>query len=74
MMGNGTYGLSVMLVLPALRGSKKTFVVNHLAWLIGSMGVLVLDFFVSLKETPLQIQVMTLVVNKKKKNTDLKTV
>lgn len=47
MMGNGTYGLSVMLVLPALRGSKKTFIINHLAWLIGSMGVLVLDFFVT---------------------------
>lgn len=47
MMGNGTYGLSVMLVLPALKGSKRAFIVNHLAWLIGSMGVLVLDFFVT---------------------------
>lgn len=47
MMGNGTYGLSVMLVLPALRGSKQAFVINHLAWLIGSMGVLILDFFVT---------------------------
>ncbi|XP_033833038.1 lysosomal amino acid transporter 1 homolog [Periophthalmus magnuspinnatus] len=47
MMGNGTYGLSVMLVLPALRGSKHAFIMNHLAWLIGSMGVLILDFFVT---------------------------
>ncbi|XP_072313798.1 lysosomal amino acid transporter 1 homolog [Eucyclogobius newberryi] len=47
MMGNGTYGLSVMLVLPALRGSKQAFILNHLAWLIGSMGVLILDFFVT---------------------------
>ncbi|XP_055003678.1 LOW QUALITY PROTEIN: lysosomal amino acid transporter 1 homolog [Boleophthalmus pectinirostris] len=47
MMGNGTYGLSVMLVLPALRGSKQAFIINHLAWLIGSMGVLILDFFVT---------------------------
>ncbi|XP_028276422.1 lysosomal amino acid transporter 1 homolog [Parambassis ranga] len=47
MMGNGTYGLSVILVLPALRGSKQTFIIKHLAWLIGSLGVLVLDFFVT---------------------------
>lgn len=47
MMGNGTYGLSVILVLPALRGSRQTFIINHLAWLIGSLGVLILDFFVT---------------------------
>ncbi|KAM4566863.1 lysosomal amino acid transporter 1 homolog isoform 2-T2 [Odontesthes bonariensis] len=46
MMGNGTYGLSVILVLPALRGSKQNFIIKHLAWLVGSLGVLVLDFFV----------------------------
>lgn len=47
MMGNGTYGLSVIVVLPALAGSKQTFILKHLAWLIGSLGVLLLDFFVS---------------------------
>lgn len=47
MLGNGTYGLSVMLVLPALTGSRRAFVINHLAWLIGSMGVLILDFCVT---------------------------
>ncbi|XP_029965294.1 lysosomal amino acid transporter 1 homolog [Salarias fasciatus] len=47
MMGNGTYGLSVIVVLPALRGSKHSFIIKHLAWLIGSMGVLVLDFLVT---------------------------
>ncbi|XP_030008940.1 lysosomal amino acid transporter 1 homolog [Sphaeramia orbicularis] len=47
MMGNGTYGLSVVVVLPALRGSKQTFIINHLAWLIGSLGVLILDLFVT---------------------------
>ncbi|KAF7668947.1 hypothetical protein LDENG_00267540 [Lucifuga dentata] len=47
MMGNGTYGLSVILVLPALRGSKQTFIIKHLAWLIGSLGVLILDFFIT---------------------------
>lgn len=47
MMGNGTYGLSVIVVLPALKGSKQTFIIKHLAWLIGSLGVIVLDFFVT---------------------------
>lgn len=47
MMGNGTYGLSVIVVLPALKDSKQTFIIKHLAWLIGSLGVLILDFFVT---------------------------
>ncbi|XP_030600419.1 lysosomal amino acid transporter 1 homolog [Archocentrus centrarchus] len=47
MMGNGTYGLSVIVVLPALKGSKQTFIIKHLAWLIGSLGVLILDCFVT---------------------------
>uniref|UniRef100_A0A665W250 Solute carrier family 66 member 1 n=1 Tax=Echeneis naucrates TaxID=173247 RepID=A0A665W250_ECHNA len=47
MMGNGTYGLSVIVVLPALKGSKQTFIIKHLAWLIGSLGVLILDFLVT---------------------------
>ncbi|KAJ8368009.1 hypothetical protein SKAU_G00080370 [Synaphobranchus kaupii] len=47
MMGNGTYGLSLIVVLPALKGSKSLFLLRHLAWLIGSLGVLFLDFFIS---------------------------
>ncbi|XP_070827355.1 lysosomal amino acid transporter 1 homolog [Chaetodon trifascialis] len=47
MMGNGTYGLSVILVLPSLKGSKQTFIIKHLAWLIGSLGVLILDLLVT---------------------------
>ncbi|XP_029111314.1 lysosomal amino acid transporter 1 homolog [Scleropages formosus] len=47
MLGNGTYGLSLIVVLPALTGSKSTFILNHLAWLIGSLGVLLLDVFIS---------------------------
>lgn len=47
MMGNGTYGLSVIVVLPALGGSKQAYIIKHLAWLIGSLGVLILDFFVT---------------------------
>ncbi|KAJ8410752.1 hypothetical protein AAFF_G00187090 [Aldrovandia affinis] len=47
MLGNGTYGLSLIVVLPALNGSKSLFILNHLAWLIGSLGVLFLDFFIT---------------------------
>ncbi|XP_077398278.1 lysosomal amino acid transporter 1 homolog [Festucalex cinctus] len=49
MMGNGTYGLSVIMVLPTLKDSKHNFIIKHLAWLIGSLGVLVLDFFVTIQ-------------------------
>ncbi|XP_049581468.1 lysosomal amino acid transporter 1 homolog [Syngnathus scovelli] len=49
MMGNGTYGLSVIMVLPTLKDSKQKFIIKHLAWLIGSQGVLVLDFFVTIQ-------------------------
>ncbi|XP_061537919.1 lysosomal amino acid transporter 1 homolog [Phycodurus eques] len=49
MMGNGTYSLSIIMVLPALKDSKKNFIFKHLAWLIGSMGVLILDFFVTIQ-------------------------
>ncbi|MBN3299725.1 LAAT1 protein, partial [Amia calva] len=47
MLGNGTYGLSLIVILPALKSSKSIFILNHLAWLIGSLGVLFLDFFIS---------------------------
>ncbi|KAM9801078.1 lysosomal amino acid transporter 1 homolog [Neosynchiropus ocellatus] len=49
MMGNTMYGLSVILVLPALRNSKRTFIIKHLAWLISSFGVLILDLFITLQ-------------------------
>ncbi|XP_053729704.1 lysosomal amino acid transporter 1 homolog [Synchiropus splendidus] len=49
MMGNTMYGASVILVLPALRSSKLTFIIKHLAWLISSLGVLVLDLFITLQ-------------------------
>ncbi|KAM9812359.1 lysosomal amino acid transporter 1 homolog isoform X1 [Syngnathus typhle] len=49
MMGNGTYGLSIIMVLPTLKDSKQKFIIKHLAWLIGSQGVLVLDFFVTIQ-------------------------
>ncbi|KAM6945957.1 lysosomal amino acid transporter 1 homolog [Aplochiton taeniatus] len=49
MMGNGTYGLSVMVVLPSLKGSRRDFLLKHLPWIIGSLGVLLLDLFVTVQ-------------------------
>ncbi|XP_075720137.1 lysosomal amino acid transporter 1 homolog isoform X2 [Rhinoderma darwinii] len=47
MLGNFTYGLSLVLKLPAIRHIKNRYIVHHLPWLIGSFGVLVLDFFMT---------------------------
>lgn len=47
MMGNSTYGLSLLVKLPGLKGPKNIFILDHLAWLIGSFGVLFLDFFIT---------------------------
>ncbi|CAI9596157.1 unnamed protein product, partial [Staurois parvus] len=47
MLGNFTYGLSLVLKLPAVRHNKNQYVIHHLPWLIGSFGVLVLDFFMT---------------------------
>ncbi|MGH0131712.1 UNVERIFIED_CONTAM: hypothetical protein FKN15_036389 [Acipenser sinensis] len=38
MMGNSTYGLSLLVKLPGLKGPKNIFILDHLAWLIGSFG------------------------------------
>ncbi|XP_072264122.1 lysosomal amino acid transporter 1 homolog [Pyxicephalus adspersus] len=47
MLGNFTYGLSLVLKLPAVRHNKNQYIMHHLPWLIGSFGVLVLDFFIT---------------------------
>ncbi|NXP74189.1 LAAT1 protein, partial [Ramphastos sulfuratus] len=47
MMGNCTYGLSLVLKMPATKSSQALYFVHHLPWLIGSFGVLFLDVFVS---------------------------
>ncbi|XP_053566061.1 lysosomal amino acid transporter 1 homolog [Bombina bombina] len=47
MLGNFTYGLSLLLKLPVIRQYKSEYVIHHLPWLIGSFGVLVLDFFMT---------------------------
>ncbi|NXK51105.1 LAAT1 protein, partial [Chauna torquata] len=47
MLGNCTYGLSLVLKMPATESSRALYFLHHLPWLIGSFGVLFLDIFVS---------------------------
>ncbi|NXM30608.1 LAAT1 protein, partial [Oxyruncus cristatus] len=46
-MGNCTYGLSLVLKMPKTKSSRGISFVHHLPWLIGSFGALFLDIFVS---------------------------
>ncbi|NXD87107.1 LAAT1 protein, partial [Halcyon senegalensis] len=47
MGGNCTYGLSLVLKMPAPASFRALYFLHHLPWLIGSFGVLFLDVFVS---------------------------
>ncbi|XP_006002213.1 lysosomal amino acid transporter 1 homolog [Latimeria chalumnae] len=47
MMGNGTYGLSLVIKVPGINEPRNTYILHHLAWLIGSFGVLLLDIFMT---------------------------
>ncbi|XP_078420671.1 lysosomal amino acid transporter 1 homolog [Cetorhinus maximus] len=47
MLGNTTYGLSVAVNVPENKASAKKYILHHLAWLIGSFGVLLVDFFIT---------------------------
>ncbi|NXA40388.1 LAAT1 protein, partial [Eudromia elegans] len=47
MMGNGMYGLSLVLKMPAAESFRALYFLHHLPWLLGSFGVLFLDIFVS---------------------------
>ncbi|NXP46321.1 LAAT1 protein, partial [Heliornis fulica] len=47
MMGNCTYGLSLLLKMPSTASFQATYLLHHLPWLLGSFGVLFLDIFVS---------------------------
>ncbi|XP_009908316.1 lysosomal amino acid transporter 1 homolog isoform X1 [Dryobates pubescens] len=49
MMGNCTYGLSLVLKMPATKSFQALYFLHHLPWLIGSFGVLLLDVFVTLQ-------------------------
>ncbi|NWR57770.1 LAAT1 protein, partial [Bucorvus abyssinicus] len=47
MLGNCTYGLSLVLKMPATKSFRAVYFLHHLPWLIGSFGVLFLDVLVS---------------------------
>lgn len=49
-LGNTTYGLSVLLKNPEEGQGEKSYLIHHLPWLIGSLGTLSLDIFVSFNE------------------------
>ncbi|KFO10313.1 Lysosomal amino acid transporter 1, partial [Balearica regulorum gibbericeps] len=49
MMGNCTYGLSLVLKMPATKSFRALYFLHHLPWLLGSFGVLFLDVFVTLQ-------------------------
>ncbi|XP_065496328.1 lysosomal amino acid transporter 1 homolog [Caloenas nicobarica] len=49
MVGNCTYGLSLVLKMPTPESSQALYLLRHLPWLIGSFGVLFLDIFVSVQ-------------------------
>ncbi|NWX21922.1 LAAT1 protein, partial [Aegotheles bennettii] len=49
MVGNCTYGLSLVLKMPAAESLRALYFLHHLPWLIGSFGVLFLDIFVTLQ-------------------------
>lgn len=47
MLGNTTYGLSVIVKVPKNKASAQNYILHHLAWLIGSFGVLLVDFLIT---------------------------
>ncbi|XP_041859491.1 lysosomal amino acid transporter 1 homolog isoform X2 [Melanotaenia boesemani] len=58
-LGNTTYGLSVLLKNPEQGQAEKSYLVHHLPWLIGSLGTLSLDLIISVqfmiyRKTPAQ--------------------
>ena len=42
MLGNTLYGLSVLLKNPEVGQSEGSYLLHHLPWLVGSLGVLLL--------------------------------
>ncbi|XP_037096247.1 lysosomal amino acid transporter 1 homolog [Syngnathus acus] len=48
-LGNTTYGLSVLMKNPDQGQGENSYVIHHLPWLIGSLGTLVLDLFISVQ-------------------------
>ncbi|KTG05665.1 hypothetical protein cypCar_00029064 [Cyprinus carpio] len=50
-LGNTTYGISVLLKNPDPGQGEASYIIHHLPWLIGSLGTLSLDLIVSFKAT-----------------------
>ncbi|XP_034393640.1 lysosomal amino acid transporter 1 homolog isoform X1 [Cyclopterus lumpus] len=48
-LGNTSYGLSVLLKNPDEGQGEKSYIIHHLPWLIGSLGTLSLDLIISLQ-------------------------
>lgn len=48
-LGNTTYGLSVLLKNPDQDQGESSYLVHHLPWLIGSLGTLSLDLIISVQ-------------------------
>lgn len=49
MLGNTLYGLSVLLKNPEAGQSEGSYLLHHLPWLVGSLGVLLLDTVISVQ-------------------------
>ncbi|XP_017266695.1 lysosomal amino acid transporter 1 homolog [Kryptolebias marmoratus] len=48
-LGNTTYGLSILLKNPDPGEDESSYMVHHLPWLIGSLGTLTFDLIISLQ-------------------------
>ncbi|XP_051844342.1 lysosomal amino acid transporter 1 homolog isoform X1 [Antechinus flavipes] len=48
-LGNMMYGLSVLLKNPEPGQTESSFLLHHLPWIIGSLGVLLLDVIISIQ-------------------------
>ncbi|XP_010897069.1 lysosomal amino acid transporter 1 homolog isoform X1 [Esox lucius] len=48
-LGNTTYGLSVLLKNPERGQGEGSYIIHHLPWLVGSLGTLSLDLLISIQ-------------------------
>ncbi|XP_074498870.1 lysosomal amino acid transporter 1 homolog isoform X3 [Sebastes fasciatus] len=48
-LGNTTYGLSVLLKNPDKGQGERSYLIHHLPWLVGSLGTLSLDLIISIQ-------------------------
>nr|XP_020468301.1 lysosomal amino acid transporter 1 homolog isoform X3 [Monopterus albus] len=59
-LGNTTYGLSILLKNPKEGQSESSYLIDHLPWLIGSLGTLSFDLIITIqfiiyRRAPLQV-------------------